>query len=41
MVMTPDLPPEFFEGLAKDATRVVVAEDERRVVDLRVSRPPQ
>ena len=41
MMMTPDMSPEYFEGLAKDATRVVVAEDERRVVDLRVSKPPQ
>jgi hypothetical protein len=40
VMMTPDTPPDFFERLAKDATRLVVADDERRVVDLRLSKPP-
>ena len=38
MAMTPDTPPEFFESLARDATRLVVAADERRVVDLRLTK---
>jgi hypothetical protein len=39
--MPPDTAPEFFEMLARDATRVVVAQDERRVVDLRLTRLPE
>lgn len=39
--MSPETSSEFFETLARDATRVVVAQDERRVVDLRVTRLPE
>ena len=35
--LSPDMPPDFFEGLTKAATRVVVADDERRIVDLRLT----
>lgn len=41
VVMMPDTRVEFFESLAKIATRVVVAEEEKRAVDLRLSTPPQ
>ena len=41
VMLSPDLPPEFFERLARDATAVVVADDERRVVDLQVTTPPE
>ena len=41
LALTPDTPPEIFEALARDATRLVVAQDEKRVVDLRLSKPPQ
>jgi hypothetical protein len=39
--MSPDVSPEFFEALARESTRFVVAQDERRVVDLRVVKPPE
>lgn len=39
VALSPDLPPEFFERLARDGTTVVLAEDERRVVDLQVVTP--
>jgi hypothetical protein len=41
LALMPDTPPEIFEALARDATRFVVAQDERRVVDLRLSKPAQ
>ena len=31
-----DMDPSYFEGLAKDATTVLIGEDEQRTVDLRV-----
>ena len=40
-MLGPDVPQDFFEALTKDATRVVVSDDERRVVDLRVSARPE
>jgi hypothetical protein len=36
VALTPDLPADFFEGVARDATQVVLSDDERRVVDLRL-----
>jgi protocatechuate 3,4-dioxygenase beta subunit len=36
----PDTSPDFFEALTKEATTVVIAEDEKRTVDLRVSKGP-
>ena len=38
VMLTPDTPPEFFESLAREATRLVVVDDEKRIVDLRLSR---
>lgn len=37
-MLQPDIPPEFFESLIPSATRVVVSDDERRVVDLRLAK---
>lgn len=37
----PDLGADFFEPLTKEATTVVIGEDEKRTVDLRVTKPPQ
>jgi hypothetical protein len=40
--LSPDMGPELFEELIRDATTVVVAEDETRTIDLRlVKRAPQ
>jgi hypothetical protein len=36
-----DTPPEIFEALVKEATAVVVGEDEKRTIELRVARVPQ
>jgi hypothetical protein len=33
-----ETPPEIYEALAKEATAVVVGEDEKRTLDLRVAR---
>ena len=40
--LSPDMEPELFEKLIRDATTVVVAEDETRTIDLRlIKRAPQ
>lgn len=39
--LTPDLAPEAFEPLVKDATAVVVGEDDKRTIDLRLAKDPQ
>jgi hypothetical protein len=41
IIWPPDTPEEIFESLAREATRFVVAGDERRVVDLRVTSRPE
>jgi hypothetical protein len=38
MMLTSDTTPEVFEALVKEATAVVLGEDDKRTVDLRVAR---
>jgi hypothetical protein len=41
LLLNPDTSPEIFEALVKEATTVVVGEDDKRTLDLRVARGPQ
>ena len=41
LYLNPDTEPEAFEALIKEATTVVIGEDEKRTVDLRVARDTQ
>jgi hypothetical protein len=39
VMLTPDLTPDFFDRAAREATQLVVSDDERRTVDLRLTAP--
>jgi hypothetical protein len=41
VLLNPDTSPEILEALVKEATTVVVGEDDKRTLDLRVARGPQ